>query len=113
MRKVIDSNQLQAEALRTYLAASRANYAVLTDYAAMEAYKGDTLSSIYKSMRILSGFPSQVIVLKGTRVVCGIRGRAAGLQRRLIDGERTTEFAKFTTAYSARRPAITSFRENF
>ena len=41
MRMVIDSNYLQCSALRDYLAASTDNYAVITDYAAMEAYKGD------------------------------------------------------------------------
>lgn len=95
MRKVIDSNQLQSETLRDYLSRAPTNYAVLTDYAAMEAYKGDTLNSIYKSMRVLSAFPSQVIVLKNTRVVCGLRGRTAGLQRRLIDNARTTGFANY------------------
>jgi hypothetical protein len=37
MRMIVDSNYLQAQALRTYLAASTQNYAVLTDYASMEA----------------------------------------------------------------------------
>ncbi len=67
MRLIIDSNQLQSEALRAYLAKSKSNFAVLTDYASMEAYKGDTLVSIYKSMATLCDFPTQVIVLKGTR----------------------------------------------
>ena len=44
-RKVVDSNCLQSEALRTYLSTSAANYVVLTDYAAMEAYKVDTTTS--------------------------------------------------------------------
>jgi len=45
MRTIVDSNFMQREELRSYLAASRYNYAVLTDYAAMEAYKGDTYRS--------------------------------------------------------------------
>jgi hypothetical protein len=45
MRKIVDSNFMQREELRSYLATSTENYAVLTDYAAMEAYKGDTLAS--------------------------------------------------------------------
>ena len=92
MRKVIDSNQLQSRALRIYLSASPKNFAVLTDYVAMEAYKGDTLVSIYKSMEILGDFPSQVIVLKNTRVACGLSGRGSGLQKRLIDEAQTSEF---------------------
>lgn len=95
MRKVIDSNQFQSDALRSYLSKSKKNIAVLTDYAAMEAYKGDTLVSIYKSMAIVADFPDQVLVLKNTRVVCGLSGRSAGLQKRLIDHAQTSAFAVF------------------
>jgi hypothetical protein len=96
MRKVVDSNQLQSEALRSFLSKSKDNFAVLTDYAAMEAYKGDTLVSIYKSMEIVADYPDQVVVLKNTRVVCGLSGRGAGLQKRLIDSGQTKGFAEYT-----------------
>lgn len=95
MRKVVDSNFLQDTRLREYLSASPQNYAVLTDYAAMEAYKGDTLNSIFASMQILSEYPKQVIVLKGTQFACGMRGRKSGLQRRLIDPRQTKGFAEY------------------
>ena len=95
MRKIVDSSFLNSDELRAYLSKSSKNYAVLTDYAAMEAYKGDTLSSICHSMEILAQFPKQVVVLKGTRAVSGLVGRPAGLQRRLIDDEQTREFGKF------------------
>lgn len=95
MKLVIDSNQLQSDALRAFLAHSRQNFAVLTDYAAMEAYKGDTLASIFKSMSVLIEHPSQVVVLKGTRTACAQRGRLSGLQRRLIDEQQTRGFAQF------------------
>ena len=92
MRKVVDSNQLQSECLRSYLAESNANFAILTDYAAMEAYKGETLVSIYKSMRVVSEFPAQMIVLKNTRIACGLSGKCSNLQGRLIDKRQTQEF---------------------
>jgi hypothetical protein len=92
MRMVVDSNFLQNSELRQYLSKSKSHFAVLTDYAAMEAYKGNTLVSIYKSMAILSEFPKQVIILKGTQTVCGLHGRLSGLQRRLIDDRQTNEF---------------------
>jgi len=95
MRKVVDTNFLQDEKLRAYLSGSRQNYAVLTDYAAMEAYKGDTLSTIYRSMEIVAQYPNQVIVLRGTQAVCGLRTRTAGLQRRLIDKTQTREFGRY------------------
>lgn len=95
MRKVVDSNYVRSDRLHQYLSKTAKNCVVLTDYAAMEAYKGDTLASIYRSMEILSQFPKQVIVLKGTQAVCGLRGRRAGLQRRLIDGGQTQGFRKY------------------
>ncbi len=95
MRMVVDSNFLQSEKLRAYLSKSAKNWAVLTDYAAMEAYKGDTLASIYQSMEILAECPKQIIVLKGTQTVCGLRGRRSGLQRRLIDEDQTRGFAEY------------------
>ena len=92
MRMVIDSNMLRSEELRRYLSRSSNNYAVLTDYASMEAYKGDTLVSIYKSMSVVADFPKQVIILKGTQAICGLSGRSAGLQRRMIDELQTSDF---------------------
>lgn len=95
MKLVVDSNRLQSAELRAFLSRSPKHIAVLTDYAAMEAYKGDTLVSIFKSMEVLAAFPNQVVVLKGTRAVCAQRGRAAGLQRRLIDEAQTRGFPDF------------------
>ena len=94
-RMVVDSNALQSPLLRDYLSRSIDNFAVLTDYASMEAYKGNTLVSIFRSMALLADFSRQVIVLKTTGVVCGLRGRRPGLQRRLIDHEQTRGFPKY------------------
>jgi uncharacterized protein (DUF2461 family) len=91
-RKVIDSNRLRSPELREYLSRSKHNFAVLTDYAAMEAHKGDTLVTIFESMAVVAEFPEQVIVLKTTGVVCGLNGRGEGLQKRLIDQSQTREF---------------------
>jgi hypothetical protein len=95
MQKIIDSNFLRSEGLREYLSKSPHNYAVLTDYAAMEAYKGDILVTIYNSTEILSRYPQQVIVLRPTLIVCGLSGRAAGLRRRMIDHGQTRGFQKY------------------
>jgi hypothetical protein len=94
-RKIVDSNYLGSEMLSQYLSNSPGNYALLTDYAAMEAYKGDTLKSIYKSMEILGERPDQVVVLKNTLVACGLSGQSRGLQRRLIDHIQTREFNQY------------------
>lgn len=111
MRKVIDSNQLQCEGLRAYLSKSKSNFALLTDYAAMEAYQGDTLSSIFRSMEILSKFPSQVIVLKNTLQSCGIEGSAAGMPKRLIDFSQTKGFRTFSKRLLAAKHGDLRFQD--
>lgn len=98
MKLVIDSNALQTEELRAFLAKSKQNFAVLPDFSGMEAYKGDPLRTVYKSMAIVSDFPNQVIILKGSAKVCGLSGRRKGLQRRLIDEKQTAGFADHAQA---------------
>lgn len=95
MKKIIDSNYLQRVELRNYLDLSTENHVVLTDYAAMEAYKGDTLLSIFKSMAILADYPNQVIVLKDTQTICGLEPNREDLQNRLIDHDQTKNFKGF------------------
>src|SRR5258708_3432617 len=93
--KVVDTNYLQCEALRSYLAASTDNYAVLTDYAAMEAYKGDALNWIYGRMEILAQYPKQVLILRGLQDICRLNGRAAASQESLIDEAQTNDFSDY------------------
>jgi hypothetical protein len=95
MRKVVDTSFLQTDALRAYLSASTDNYAVLTEFAAMEAYKQGTPDSFAKRMEILVQFPTQVIVLKGTLDVCALSGRDAAARKRMIDETQTREFPDF------------------
>ena len=94
MLKVADSNILQTTDLAVYLAKPQYQV-VLPDYVSMEAYKGDTLKSIQKSMSVLSLHPRQVVILKGTQEICMMRGRNAGLQRRMIDLKQTRNFPKY------------------
>jgi hypothetical protein len=96
MRKVVDSNFLQSEELRAFLSDSVENKTVLADYAAMEAYKGDTLVAIFQRMEILAAFPTQVIVLKGTQAICGLQPRDGSmLQDQLIDEDQTSGFPEY------------------
>lgn len=94
MRKVIDSNILQSKMLRDYLSKPQ-NSVVLTDYLAMEAYKENDGHAIHERMAILATRPRQVVVLKSTLAICGLRGRAAGLQRRMIDLGQTRDFTGY------------------
>lgn len=84
MRLVIDSNKLRSPDLHDFLAESVENFAILTDYAWMEAYKGDPLLSISKSLAILCDFPQQVLILKGTKAIGALDARSPGLADRMI-----------------------------
>lgn len=109
-RNVVDSNQLRSPQLLDYLSKSTTNFVVLTDYAAMEAYKGDTLVTIYESMAVLSQYPQQVVILKTTGVVCGLSGRGSGLQRRLIDESQTREFGVYCQRLAAAKAGNAGFQ---
>jgi hypothetical protein len=92
---VLDTNGLQSLELDRYLSASAKNYAVLPDHTSMELYKSQTLAGIYEAVAILSRFPHQVIVLKGTRVACGLVGDPKTMRARLVDNGQTAAFASF------------------
>ncbi|PXV53599.1 hypothetical protein SAMN04487785_116115 [Dyella jiangningensis] len=100
MRMVIDSNFLvplpgQPSKLREYLARKATNFAVLPDFLFLEAYKTGSVAGVCRSMEVLCEFPRQVLVLKPTKVCSGLRGREAGLQRRMIAEEHTRQFLQY------------------
>jgi hypothetical protein len=95
MRKIVDRNFLQSPQLREYLAASRKNIAVITDYAAMEAFKGDALANISQATAILCEYPKQVVVLKSTSIISQLKGRRCGFTRRMIDKDQTKGFSEW------------------
>jgi hypothetical protein len=92
MRKVVDSNYLGTQELRDYLAASRENKLVITDYAEMEMFKADSLQGLLKSTEIISQYPKQALLAKTTDVATNLRGRKKGLKKRFIDKKRTRAF---------------------
>jgi len=95
MRKVIDSNYLRAPEFELYLSKSTLNYAILTDYVAKEAYKNESIHGLMASMEIACRYPEQIIILKCTRTVCGLKERGSGLQKRLIDNVSTRKFCDY------------------
>lgn len=95
MQYVVDTNYLQSEALRKFLSRSNSNRAVLTDYAAMEAYKSKIPDFMFQQMKIPAEFPKQIIVLKHTRMAGALSGRTKGLQKRLIDKDQTKNFSQY------------------
>jgi hypothetical protein len=107
MKLVVDSNYLRDESLATFLRAGRTNVAVLADYAAMEALKGDPVVGMFESMKVLARFPEQIQILETTLVVCGLSGVAKGLQRRMVNVPLTKEFALFCRNLSHARQGST------
>jgi hypothetical protein len=98
MQLVIDSNMLRSPELKTFLAKSTSNKAIITDYVAMEMYKGNPLIACRHSMEILRRHQSQVVILKSTGKAVLMSGRISGLRRRLIDQRQTTEFPNYVKA---------------
>ena len=71
-RFVVDTNYLARPELRDWLAASGLHHVVLTEFASIESYKGDTLNTLLPNMVVLTQFPRQVIVLKGAELTHGL-----------------------------------------
>jgi hypothetical protein len=94
MKKVIDVNFLQDPALADYLISDKSNLVVFPDYACMETYKGNAIKNISKSIEIVSQFPDQVIVLKGTRDIAKLSLSPDGFQK-FEDPIQTGEFRNF------------------
>lgn len=97
MKKIIDANFFQATALEYYLSSSGEHFVVLNEYASIEAYKGNAIKSISKSMETVSRFPNQVIVLKGTRDVVRLTLSSRDV-RQLEDVDETKGFRSFCRA---------------
>jgi hypothetical protein len=94
LQQVVDTSALEDEDLRNFLAASRENFAVISDYVGLEASSGLDLA-LLRRMSILKDFPQQVIVLTGTKRLFSVHPRTAGLRGRLIDRKQTAEFQPF------------------
>jgi len=97
MKKIIDANFLRTPALEYYLKSSSEHFVVLNEYACIEAYKGNAIKSISKSMETLSLFPRQVIVLKSTRDVARLTLSSRDV-RQLEDVDDTKGFRSFCRA---------------
>jgi hypothetical protein len=95
MKKVVDINYLQDPKLEEYLAKSKDNYVVFTDFAGMEIYKHNALNNLLCKLEIVSRYPYQVIVLKGTREIVSITLGSNELPQILINNEQTAGFPDF------------------
>lgn len=96
MRKVVDTNFLKSEQLQEYLA-DPVTFAVVPDFAIMETLKLRDPAAILSQLKGLAERPTQVIALKPTQAIGGLRSRprSRGLQKRLICKEQTASFKTF------------------
>ncbi len=94
-RMVVDKNYLESDVLRAYLAESRDNFAVVTDYAQLEMLKGNALVNILKSTEILAQYTKQVLILKPIDVISGMKGKKKGRKKRFTSGRATRNFRKW------------------
>jgi len=62
MKKMIDQNFLGSpnSDLEEYL--KKGNFIVLSDYACMEMYKGESVKNLRKSLEIIKKYPKQVLI---------------------------------------------------
>ena len=97
IKKVLDANFFRDTALEDYLKSDCMNIVVFPDIACMEAYKGNAIKNISKSIEIVSRYPEQVIVLKGTRDVVKITLEPDGYKK-LEDDTQTKDFRIFCLA---------------
>lgn len=95
MKKIIDVNYLRDSELRKYLEEDKDNSVLFTDYACMESLKGGSLINIKKSLKIISNFPDQVLVLKNTNDILNENLYSLQQNDSLIDQNQTNEFCNF------------------
>ena len=94
-RMVVDKNMFETSDLRAWLAQSKENIVIVTDYAQLEALKGNALINIIKSTEILAKFPAQIRILKPITELSGLRGKKKGLKKRFTSGRATRSFRKW------------------
>lgn len=82
-RLVIDSNMLQAPALRDFLTYSGDHVAVLPEYVWFEIYKQQSLAGLTAGLSIIGDFPDQLIVLEPWSRVASIEAECPELVDRM------------------------------
>jgi hypothetical protein len=111
MRLVLDSNMLQSDSLREFLAKSRKHRAIITDYLMIEALKGDPLGKAVGHMKILCEFPKQVIVLKNLRNLSTLKGRRSGMTRRMIEEDQTRGYENWCAGLTRAEAGDCNYRK--
>jgi hypothetical protein len=72
MRKLIDTNVLKSPDLKEYLE-NPDNHVAIPDLVIVETLRGGDLESVFRQLEVLTLHPKQVLVLKTTHAVAGLR----------------------------------------
>ena len=94
---LVDANFLRSPLLEDYFRVDSGNRVVFSDHVSMECYKGLGLTNLSRSLDIVSRYPSQVVVLIGTRKIVALQSTSAyaTTPAALIDKKQTREFGRF------------------
>jgi hypothetical protein len=97
-KKVVDAGALRSPEFEAYLKASANNFAVICDFAVMEAFKGNATINLRKSFEMAGRYPNQIILLKSIREIASLDPKSKGLQNRLVSQKQTAGFPDFCRA---------------
>jgi hypothetical protein len=95
MRVVVDTNRLQSEELRVFLARGVTNRAVIPEHTVAEIFKPNSVDSVIESFCVLRDFPKQVLILNSNRKIAPVSPRGAALADRYIDRQTTRKLPAF------------------
>jgi hypothetical protein len=91
---ILDSNYRHEPTLEEWLS-KPTNYVALSDFAAVEMFKGREPLSIVWATELLRKQPHKIIILKNTPSILRMPALERGLRRRLIDHPGTKNFPNF------------------
>jgi hypothetical protein len=96
VRIVLDPSFYRAPELETFLQENLGHQVVLTETACMEAYKGDSLVNLSRSLDIVHRYPSQVLILKQTHAIIALQNEDPDAPiDTFIDRKQTQRFPSF------------------
>lgn len=96
MKKIVDVNFLEDSKLGNYLSESKDNFIILTDFACMECLKCNVHNNLKWKLDIISRYPKQILILKGTRALTNLTLYSnKKIPQSLIDIEQTSVFPEF------------------
>lgn len=101
-----DSNALRNPGLQAYLSASAEHHIALSDLTLTEMLKKNALATARGSLRIVSLFPAQTIVLRPTHEILEERITSAADARRLFDADASNDLRALSHGLQAQPPPL-------